>query len=466
MYIWSDHSFINNYFEDIFSFRMDGDEEESTQWSDLPGIPQFLIENLKSNEYETPFRVQVAVISHFFTTTSDLAIGYPTGSGKTLSYLIPIISSLYKRVVPRIRALIVVPNRELATQVFNVASRLIKNSNLSVSVLSTSQNAGAKKKGRSYDILIASASGLSSYLVEVDNTLLRFVEIIVLDEGDLILNQPLENWLDHVQNSLESGKVASKFSVPIKCSPPPDRKIRKILCSATLSRNSKQSEDFRMYAPITLVASDRSRYVVPQGISEQFIVLEKVDKTAALLAICDKLKFVLCFVSTTKRSVTLASIMSMLNPSLSVIEFSSSSSNLQRKKALENITEGQSRLIIATDSLARGVDLPFLNAVVNYDMPYTSRTYVHRMGRTARGGADGICITFLLESELEVFRSVVSKIDGSSPILAKADIKRFLNNRYYEITKRIDKLKVRVGKKAKDIKNAQEDESEEEEENE
>lgn len=99
-------------------------------------------------------------------------------------------------------------------------------------------------------------------------------------------------------------------------------------------------------------------------------------------------------------------------------------------------------------------------------MPYTSRTYVHRMGRTARGGADGICITFLLESELEVFRSVVSKIDGSSPILAKADIKRFLNNRYYEVTKRIDKLKVRVGKKAKDIKNAQEDESEEEEENE
>lgn len=447
---------------------MDGDEDENMKWSDLPGIPDFLIKNLNENEFFVPFRAQVAVISAFFSTTSDLSIGYPTGSGKTLSYLIPIISSLYTRVVPRLRALIVVPNRELATQVFNVASRLIRNSSLSVTVLSTSQSAGAKKKGRSHDIMIASAAGLSSYLVEVDNTLLSFVEIIVLDEGDLILNQPLENWLEHVQKSLESGKVPSKFSVPMKFAPPPDRKIRKILCSATLSRNPKQSEDFGMYAPTKLVASDRSRYVVPQGISEQFIVIEKGNKTAALLAICSKLNFVLCFVSTTKRSVALSSIMKKLNPSLSVIEFSSSSTSLQRQKFLENINEEQTKLIIATDSLARGVDLPFLKAVVNFDMPYSSRTYVHRMGRTARGGANGICITLVLDSELKIFKNVLEKIDGSSPVEARVDIKRFLTNKYYEATKRIEKLKVRAAKKPKDYQddnNDDDDDYEEEDEN-
>ena len=439
---------------------MEFDEEDNTKWSDLPNIPQFLVDNLNEAGFFMPFRVQTAVISAFFSTTNDLAIGYPTGSGKTLSYLIPIISVLYKRIVPRLRALIVVPNRELATQVFKVCSKLIKGSDLSVNVLSTSQSAGQRKKGRSYDIMITTALGLSSYLVEIDNTLLANVEIIVLDEGDLILEQPLENWLEHVQNSLESGKISSKISIPIKCVPPKDRRIRRILCSATLSRNSKQSEDFKMVTPTMLVASDKSRYVVPQGIQEQFIIVEKGNKTATLLAICEKLRFVLVFVSTTKRSITLASVMKKLNPSLSIVEFSSSAHNIQRKKALENISEGQTRLIIATDSLARGVDLPFLNAVINYDVPYSSRTYIHRMGRTARGGADGICITLLLDSDLLTYKDVISKIDGSQPVEASADIKRFLTNEYYEATKRIEKLKARTGPKTK--QGSIEDPSEEE----
>ena len=436
--------------------------EENASWSDFPMIPQFLLDNLIEGGFDFPFLVQSAVISTFFSTTSDLAIGYPTGSGKTLSYLIPVITSLYTRVVPRLRAIIVVPNRELADQVFTVASSLIKNSNLSIAILNTR----SKESPSHTDIIISTAHTLSTYLIEVDSTILSTVEIIVLDEGDVILEQPLENWLEHVSKSLFSGEFPRYLTAPIVCCPPKQRKLRRILCSATLSRNSKQSEDFGMVSPIFLVSSDKSRYVVPQGITEEFIVVPRGRKTAALMAVCAKLKYVLCFVSTTKRCISLASAMKKLKPGLSIVEFAAAATNQQKKRALENIEEGQTRLIIATDSLARGIDLPFLDAVVNYDVPSSSRTYVHRMGRTARGGAHGKCITFLVEKELEIFKGVIEKIDGSAPREATCNFDRFLSKEYFEITKRIEKHKSKVLAKTKDVRNNSETEDNESEENE
>jgi ATP-dependent RNA helicase DDX51/DBP6 len=414
------------------------------RWEDFPFIPPFLLSNLNQCGFEFPFPVQSAVLSSFFSSDTDLAIGFPTGSGKTLAYLIPIISQLHSRVVPRLRAVIVVPNRSLTTQVFNVASCLISGSDLSLTILKSGQSAGPKRKQN--DILIATSQSLSNFIIDVDPTLLSHIEIIVLDEGDAILEKPIENWLDHIQRSLESGSVKDSITVPISSIPPQGRRIRKVLCSATLSRNAKQSEDFGMIAPTVLVASERSRYVIPLGIVEQFIVVEHGQKIATLMALTEKLHFILCFVSTTKRCLAVSGAMKRLKPELSVIEFASA---VQRRKTFEDIVEGQSRLIVATDALARGVDLPFLDAVVNFDVPLSSRTYIHRMGRTARGGATGKCVTFVLESELMAYRDVVSKIDGASPQEAVEDVGKYLTTEYLEIAKRIEKLKVRTGKKKK-----------------
>ena len=434
-----DHGWGRNFLKRVVMEVVD----DAASWEDFPTIPPFLLENLSNHGFPFPFPVQSAVIDAFFSSDSDLAIGFPTGSGKTLSYLIPIISFLHKRVVPRVRAIVVVPNRELATQVFNVASMLIDGSSLSIVVLQTGMTSGARQKGKPHDIVVTTAHALSSFIVEKEPSFLAHTEVIVLDEGDVILEQPLENWLEHVQRSLDSRAVEDKLTVPLMCHPPPNRPIRRILCSATLARNAKQSEDFRMVSPILLVASEKSRYVVPQGISEQFIVCEKEQKLGALLAISEKLKFVLCFVATNRRCLALSAAMKKLKPSLSVIEFAGTRAAGQRKKIMEDIVEGQTRLIIATDALARGIDIPFLDAVVNFDAPQKSRTYVHRMGRTARGGATGTCITLLYPPELTTFRDVISKIDGSAPIEASADIRRFCNDDYFEQARKLDKLKVR-----------------------
>lgn len=438
--------------------------DDAASWEDFPAIPPFLLDNIGNNGYPFPFPVQSAVIDAFFTSDSDLAIGFPTGSGKTLSYLIPIISLLHNRVVPRVRAVIVVPNRELATQVFHVASTLIEGSKLSAFVLQTGLTCGSREKGKPHDIVVTTAHALSSFVVEKDPAFLSHTEVIVLDEGDVILEQPLENWLEHVQRSLESRAITDKLNVPFTCHPPPNRSIRRILCSATLARNSKQSEDFKMVSPILLVASEKSRYVVPHGISEQFIVCQKEEKLGTLLAIAEKLKFVLCFVATNRRCIALSSAIRKLQPSLSVIEFAGTRGAGQRKKIMEDIVEGQTRLIIATDALARGIDIPFLDAVVNFDAPQKSRTYVHRMGRTARGGATGTCITLLSQQELTTFRDVIAKIDGSSPIEASADIRRFRSPEYFEQAKRLDKLRVRkVAAKRRDVPDDGSGDDEEEE---
>ena len=438
--------------------------EEDQNWNDLPNIPEFLIENLIKNSYQNPFPVQTAVISSFFNTNNDLAIGFPTGSGKTLSYLIPIISSIYKRIVPRLRVLIVVPNRELALQVFHITSALIINSKLTVMVLSTNYFSGNKIiEDQDPDILITTALGLSSYLVEINDKLLSNIEYIVLDEGDSILEQPLENWLDHVNRSLESYPIPNKFEIPIKSIPSKSRRIRKILCSATLSRNSKQSEDFQMISPLLLVASDKSRYVVPLGISEEFAIIEKIHKPAILLSYTRRFKFILCFVSTSKRCLALSNIMKKLNSNLTVIEFSAATNISQKQKALENIDNSNSRLIIATDSLARGVDLPFLDAVINFDVPVSTRTYIHRMGRTARGKNQGICITLLLENELLLFKDIISKIDGSEPIKNNVNLRGEITDQYLNIIKGFENLKIKKVFKKKININDQEISSDEKE---
>lgn len=453
--------------------------EEQQQWNSFPEIPQFLIDNLVNNDYNTPFPVQIAVLEKFFSSDVDLAIGFPTGSGKTLAYLIPIITSLYKRIVQRLRAIIVVPNRELAIQVFNVVCALIQNSKLTCAILSSNYWAGESSSYTEVpDIYICSSLSLSSYLLDVDDKLLSDIEYIVLDEGDVILEQPLENWLDHVERSLNSDPIPDKFTIPLVTSPPKNRRIRKILCSATLSRNSKQSEDFKMQFPEILISSDKSRYVIPNGLSEEFIVAEKPNKAAILQWLTTRFQYILCFVSTTKRAVALASIMRTLLPDLQVIEFAASLSFEKKKMALENADPNLQRLIICTDSLARGINLPFIDAVVNFDAPASARTYIHRIGRTARGGNQGTCVTLLLDSELLLFRDIVSKIDGANPQKVEPNMRGLTGRIYQNAIKGFDSLKPRKlpQKKmarfeeeeeiAEDVANEEEDNNAEEEINE
>ena len=418
--------------------------EEEVSWSTFPEIPPFLLENLTSNDYPTPFPVQVEVIEKFFLSDTDLAIGFPTGSGKTLAYLIPIICALHSRVVQRLRAVVVVPNRELAIQVFNVCAALIQGSKLTVSVLSTNYFAGESSSNAAVtDICICSSLGLSSYLVEKDETFLGDVEYIVLDEGDAILEQPLENWLDHVNMSLHSRKAPKKFHIPIVAVPPKDRRIRKILCSATLARNSKQSEEFGMQCPQFLITSDKSRYVIPDGLKEEFVLAMKPNKAAILQSLTNRFQYILCFVSTSKRCVALANIIRKLLPELNVVEFAASAGVEKKRAALEAADPSGQRLIIATDSLARGINLPFIDAVVNFDAPTSARTYIHRIGRTARGGASGTCVTFLLDSELVIFRDIISKIDGSNPVEIEVNLRGLTGRLYQEVSKGFDKNKER-----------------------
>ena len=417
---------------------------EDTEWTSFPEIPPFLLNNLIENDYPAPFPVQIEVIEKFFLSDTDLAIGFPTGSGKTLAYLIPIICALHNRIVQRLRAVIVVPNRELAIQVFNVCACLIQGSKLTVSVLSTNYYAGEPSSDTNVtDICICSSLGLSSYLVEKDEKLLRDVEYIVLDEGDAILEQPLENWLDHVNNSLHYNEMPTKFSIPLSAVPPRGRRIRKILCSATLARNSKQSEEFEMQCPQFLITSDKSRYVIPPGLEEQFILAQKPHKAAILQSLTNQYQYILCFVSTSKRVVALANIMRKLLPDLNVVEFAASAGVEKKRSALESADPSGQRLIIATDSLARGINLPFIDAVVNFDSPTSARTYIHRIGRTARGGQKGTCITLLLDSELLLFRDIISKIDGSKPEEVNVNLRGLTGRFYVEATKGFDNLKVR-----------------------
>lgn len=401
----------------------------------------------------------------------DICVSAPTGSGKTLAYVIPIVQILMKRVVCHLRALIILPTKDLANQVKQVFEMFTEGTNLSVGLASGSnsftknqeQLANQDSCGSSsrIDILVCTPGRLVDHISSTPNFTLHHVRFLVIDEADRMLSQSYHGWLGKVlKAAYNKQSLTSNFfnsDRPLSCTLQTIRHpagaqtaasfatiqlpLQKLLFSATMTHSPEKLAPLQLYQPTLFTGTGSvnqtkttdlgkptsdvpisGRFSVPEGLSEYMTVCNSGEKPLMVLYFLTQLKFerVLCFASTLEATHRLYLLMKLYG-GIEVAEYSSSLSPPQRKGILRDFRLGKLQLLICSDAMARGMDIQDVCYVISYDVPNYVRTYIHRVGRTARAGNKGTAITLLHSEEVHHFKEVIQKTGREK--IAKYNIK-------------------------------------------
>eukprot|EP01064_Diplonema_japonicum_P000247 TRINITY_DN10184_c1_g3_i1.p1 TRINITY_DN10184_c1_g3~~TRINITY_DN10184_c1_g3_i1.p1 ORF type:complete len:494 (+),score=84.25 TRINITY_DN10184_c1_g3_i1:63-1484(+) len=373
-------------------------------------LPEYLspelCEGLAEMKIETLFPVQSKVYPHVMAAYKgkvryDVCITSPTGSGKTLGYALPIIGGLQGRTVKRLRALVMVPRKELATQVFQVFKTLCKTTNLTVQAVTGQDTLRVDQSRFSSnipDILIATPSRLIEMLATISLESLRF---LVLDEADLLLSDTTQDWL----------RVALAACGPDSANAP----LHRVLCSATLTHNMAKLGQVSLVNPKQFMLhgngedlTDVKRYGIPSTLQESVMLC---GDTAKLLCLRDILRkedgTILVFTKTTDSAHRLARLLQLSG--VVADEFSGQLTVKERAKVIQNLREGTSACAVCSDAFARGMDLDKVSLVINYEIPAFIQTYIHRVGRTARANRPGKALTLLEDEDEEAEFSLLHK---------------------------------------------------------
>ena len=420
-------------------------------------LDDFLMQKLRAKGFTKFFPVQRKLIPEilFNLKTKDLfrpqdiCVSSPTGSGKSLAFVLPIIQTLLKRIQTEIRALVILPSRDLALQVFNIFQEFTQGSNLnvllSVGHCSLQDDISSIVKQEEYgfrtliDILITTPSRLINLIEDCPGFNLRNLEILVLDETDRIMDFEHEyNWFQEIENAVfgrsnsyacfcdsNLNKNAQRNSIfelcgcSLKDYSKRSQSYIKLLFSATLSQDIDNLYSLNLFQPKFFLASDTdqdskvivSKDLIPESLSQKFLLTKLQNKPLIMWYLIEKLGYrkVLCFTRTLQHSRVLYRLLKNI-PGLDIFEFSSTLKDNQREELLKRFNEGNFDVIIATDIMTRGIDINSIQYVISYDVPFDEVQYIHRIGRTARAGQDGTAITLLLPNEMKNFWIMLRKI--------------------------------------------------------
>ena len=375
---------------------------------DWTSLPEDIQGALKECGYERPTPIQKYSISCFRNNRPIIAIS-PTGSGKTLGYALPILEVLKDDEKPGVEAVILVPTRELASQVFRQFKRFSEKITTKVELL---------RKGRKFPnckIIIATPKRLSEF-----SDKLKSVRYLVLDEADYLLSHSFVQQTDAVLSALDTENVY--FS----------------LFSATMTPQVEETARSFMKNPVRIQVGDD--HAIASNIDQELKFVG--TESGKLLELKQRIETgtialpAMIFVMNKSRAYQLSKQVSLPNAVLT-----SDESDSERAEAIRKIRTGESQILIATDLGGRGIDIASLATVINYDMPPDSTTYIHRIGRTARAGRRGKAVTLFTVDDQPNMRpvAVVMKKYGykvDDYMLKKVDKSKRGARALYEPTKR------------------------------
>jgi ATP-dependent RNA helicase RhlE len=354
-------------------------------FSDM-GLNPTLLDNLTSAGYQTPTAIQEQSIPVLLEGHDLLGIAQ-TGTGKTAAFALPILHRLAtNHETTVLKALILVPTRELCTQVHNSLESYGKNLNLKSTTIfggvSQDEQVRALKKG--VDVLVATPGRLID-LMKQGHIRLGKIEILVLDEADRMLDM---GFMEELQEILE--KV------------PPKRQT--IFFSATMPDSVSRFSRNILYRPKRIDATPESTTV--EKISQKVIFCKKVDKFQLLKKILKDEGTELAIVFTKTKNMADKVKEYLLHWRIPATVIHGDKDQRDREKALHNFKEGSFKILIATDIAARGIDVQGVSHVINFELPLDAESYVHRIGRTARAGKEGQAISFCEEYEKEMLEKI------------------------------------------------------------
>ncbi|KAG5437406.1 hypothetical protein PCANB_000837 [Pneumocystis canis] len=480
---------------------------------------------LKSKDYNELFPVQIATIPLILNNSNipkgDLFVGAPTGSGKTLAYAIPIIQMLLKRKITRLRCIVILPTKELVSQVYECFKQCTNGTGLKIGI-STGKRSFIHEQsklignteqlfagGQSLvDILICTPGRLVDHIQNSPNFSLQHLKYLVIDEADRLLSQRFQNWIEIVMNEIETPKsykdsnYKTIMNLPDAVNDPlklifgndfsMDRKpyiTQKLIFSATLTCNPEKIASLRLREPrlilieesefsknqclfrtkTSLQNDDISTFFVPPTLTEYAILIESNAKPLYLYYLIEskKMEGVLCFTKSNESAARLYKLLTFIHKGLTfkssglntnnnnTIEdpseifelFTNEIPKKQRNIALEKFKNGNIKIFICSDLIARGIDLQVFH-VINYDIPLTSRQYIHRVGRTARAGKFGETWTLYQDFESKKIQKILKNIGRKTEIIYEKMSTTIFTNEYiinYKLA--LEKLKEDIKEK-------------------
>ncbi|MGJ8621223.1 MAG: DEAD/DEAH box helicase [Yoonia sp.] len=366
---------------------------------DMLGLAPRLIQILKDQGITDPTPIQTQAIPHAMNGRDVMGLAQ-TGTGKTAAFGLPMIHALMKAGVkpnPKtVRGLILAPTRELAKQIADNLTAYTKGSHLKVALVVGGAGivAQTKRLAGGVDLLVATPGRLIDLL---DRRAVRLDETIylVLDEADQMLDMGFIHALRQIAPLLAKDRQTMMFSATMP-------KLMGELANTYLT----DAVRVQVNPPGQAVKRiNQSVHFVAQAAKTDLLV-ELLDKHRDELALvfgrtkhgCEKLYKVL-----EKKGFAAASI-------------HGNKSQGQRQRALEAFKAGKTRVLVATDVAARGLDIPDVRFVYNYDLPNVAENYVHRIGRTARAGADGSAVALVAPDEMIELQDIEKAMKEAIPV--------------------------------------------------
>lgn len=364
-------------------------------------ISEPILKALLTKGYQTPTPIQEKAIPVALDGKDLLGIAQ-TGTGKTAAFAIPIIQMLnesrVKKVRREIKALILTPTRELAIQIDECFEDYSQYTNLRHAVVfgGVNQRPQVEQLRRGVDILTATPGRLLD-LIAQKHISLNGISHFVLDEADRMLDMGFIHDIKRLLPLLPKQKQTLFFSATMPAA------------IAKLSRSI-------LSKPVRVEVTPASSAV--DTVDQHLYFVEKSLKSNLLFTVLQKAqsKSVLVFSRTKHGADRIARVLNKKGIGCEAIHGNKSQN--ARQRALTNFKSGKTRVIIATDIAARGIDIADLEMVINYDLPDVAETYVHRIGRTGRAGKSGTALSFCAPNERMMVKDI-QKLTGKklNPVL-------------------------------------------------
>ena len=352
------------------------------------GLSNALLKAIDKQGYTTPSPIQQKAIP-LILEGKDVLASAQTGTGKTAGFTLPMLQNLsqgqHMRKRP-IRALVLTPTRELAAQVHNNVKAYSEFLDIRSAVIfgGVNQRPQVATIRNGVDILIATPGRL----IDLQNQgllSLSKIEILVLDEADRMLDMGFKRDIDKIMSLMPSRR-------------------QNLLFSATFSKEIKNLANSILHHPVLVEATPENTTV--DAIEQKVYRVAKGLKTELIIKLITEgnWKQVLVFNRTKHGANKLCK--KMVSAGISAAAIHGNKSQGARTKALAGFKNGSVRVLVATDIAARGLDIPLLPHVVNFELPNISEDYVHRIGRTGRAGASGEAISLVSADETTYLRDI------------------------------------------------------------
>ncbi|MEO8761846.1 MAG: DEAD/DEAH box helicase [Bacteroidia bacterium] len=357
------------------------------------GLSPSLLKALANQKYAAPYPIQQEAIPAILNRKDVLGIAQ-TGSGKTASYVLPILMNLQGKITSKnrhVNVLVLVPTRELADQVKDVFQ--LFGSSLPTPVKTLAVYGGVSINPQmmalqGVNVLVATPGRLIE-LVESNSVHLSTIETLVLDEADKMLNLGFKE---------EVNKILALLP----------KKRQNLLFSATLSDDVNNINQLLLRDPLVIKIEAESNNI---DLITQTAYKVSEEKKGPLLRFIIKqkeLKQVLVFTSSVYKADNVAD--KLRKNGIDAVAMHSGKSQQARTEALTKFKAGTLRVLVGTDLISRGIDIKFLPCVINYELPRSPKDYMHRIGRTGRAESPGQAISFITPEDEHHFRVIQKKM--------------------------------------------------------